>query len=51
MSGERGDVNIDIVNDWKEKFKLICKGYEFKNIFNMDEIGFFLEKLYEKCCL
>lgn len=46
-----GGVNIDIVNDWKEKFKLICKGYEFKNIFNMDEIGFFLEKLYEKCCL
>lgn len=52
MSGERGDVNTDTVNDWKEKLKLICKGYEPENIFNMDETGlFFAEKLHEKRCL
>lgn len=51
MSGERGDVNTDTVNDWKEKLKLICKGYEPKNIFNMDETGLFSEKLHEKRCL
>lgn len=51
MSGERGDVNTDTVNDWKEKLKLICKGYEPKNIFNIDETGLFSEKLHEKRCL
>lgn len=46
MSGERGDVNTDTVNDWKEKLKLICKGYEPKNIFNMDETGLFFQRNY-----
>lgn len=48
MSGERGDVNTDTVNDWKEKLKLICKGYEPKNIFNMDETGLFFRETTRK---
>lgn len=48
MSGERGDVNTDTVNDWREKLKLICKGYEPQNIFNMDETGLFFRETTRK---
>jgi hypothetical protein len=37
MSGERGDVDKNIVENWKEKLPKLCEGYEPKNIFNMDE--------------
>lgn len=48
MSGERGDVNTDTVKDWREKLKLICKGYEPQNIFNMDETGLFFRETTRK---
>jgi hypothetical protein len=33
MSGERGDVDKNIVENWKEKLPKLCEGYEPKNIF------------------
>lgn len=41
MSGERGDVNVNSVADWKEKHKDICKGYQPKDILKLDETGLF----------
>ena len=41
MSGERGDVSNDTVNDWKSKLPTVCEGYTPQDIFNMDETGLF----------
>ncbi|XP_053406646.1 tigger transposable element-derived protein 4-like [Mercenaria mercenaria] len=41
MSGERGDVDKTVVQDWKDKLPSLCEGYEPENIFNMDETGLF----------
>ena len=41
MSGERGDVDDSVCEDWKKKLPDICEGYEPKDIFNMDETGVF----------
>ncbi|XP_045215207.2 tigger transposable element-derived protein 4-like [Mercenaria mercenaria] len=41
MSGERGDVKEDCVNDWKRKLPTLCEGYHEKDIMNMDETGLF----------
>ena len=41
MSGERGDVNVDVVNDWISKISSLCEGYTPSDIFNMDETGIF----------
>jgi hypothetical protein len=41
MSGERGDVNDTVVDDWKQKLPTLCDGYDAKDIFNMDETGLF----------
>ena len=43
MSGERGDVDDAVVSDWLIKLPSICEGYEPKDIFNMDETGFFYQ--------
>ena len=37
LSGERGDVNDTVVDDWKQKLPTLCAGYDAKAIFNMDE--------------
>ena len=42
VSGEREDVNIVTVADWKVKLPTICKDYDTKHIFNMEEPGIFL---------
>ncbi|KAK3090297.1 hypothetical protein FSP39_010713 [Pinctada imbricata] len=39
MSGERGDVDNDVVQDWIEKLPLLCRDYSPDDIFNMDETG------------
>ena len=41
MSGERGDVNKDVVSSWKGKLPTVCEGYDPKDVFNMDETGLF----------
>ena len=41
QTGERGEVNMDTVNDWIERIPSLCDGYEPRNIFNMDETGLF----------
>ena len=41
MSGERGDVSNDTVNDWKSKLPTVCEGYTPQDIFNMDETGLY----------
>ena len=41
MSGERGDVDNSVVEDWKQKLPELCKDYDPKDIFNMDETGIF----------
>jgi len=43
MSGERGDVNIKCVDDWKNKLSELCDGYDEKDILNMDETGLFFK--------
>ncbi|XP_013793905.1 tigger transposable element-derived protein 4-like, partial [Limulus polyphemus] len=40
-SGESGDVDRNVVSDWKEKLPTVCKGYRPQDIFNMDETGLF----------
>ncbi|KAK3106816.1 hypothetical protein FSP39_000437 [Pinctada imbricata] len=41
MSGERGDVDNNVVKEWIDKVPSLCAGYESCNIFNMDETGLF----------
>lgn len=41
MTGERGDVNINVVDSWKSKLPTLCDGYQAADIFNMDETGLF----------
>ncbi|KAL4233818.1 hypothetical protein ACF0H5_008496 [Mactra antiquata] len=43
MSGERGDVNSNTVEEWKSRLPKICEGYELRDIFNMDESGIFFK--------
>lgn len=41
MSGERGAVDTNVVQNWKSRLPALCEGYETRNIFNMDETGLF----------
>ena len=41
QSGERGEVDSDVVKNWKERIPSVCEGYAPSNIFNMDETGLF----------
>ena len=40
-SGEKADVDIAIVEDWKRKLPTLLEGYNPCDIFNMDETGLF----------
>jgi len=44
FSGERGDVNQTIVDNWKERLPSLCEGYAPCDIFNMDETGLFYKQ-------
>jgi hypothetical protein len=48
FSDERGDVDKNIVENWKEKLPKLCEDYEPKNIFNMDETGVFFKDTTRK---
>jgi len=41
INEEANDVNQDIVENWKRKLSVLIKGYEAKDIYNADEMGFF----------
>lgn len=43
MSGERGNVKTDCVDDVERKLSGICDGYSQKDMFNMDETGLFFK--------
>ena len=39
MSGERGDVDGEVVEEWVQRLPSICADYQPRDIFNMDETG------------
>lgn len=41
VSGKRGDVNVDALNDWKSRILSVCEGYTPSDTFNMDETRIF----------
>jgi hypothetical protein len=41
INGESGNVNLECVEQWKSSLKTLLIGYDLKNVFNMDETGFF----------
>ncbi|XP_069102035.1 tigger transposable element-derived protein 4-like [Argopecten irradians] len=44
ISGERGDVKIATVHNWKSKLPKLCENYEPAGIFNMDETDYYCNK-------
>ncbi|XP_071965525.1 tigger transposable element-derived protein 6-like [Antedon mediterranea] len=48
ICGERGDVNQEVVTQWKEQISELCVGYEPKDIFNCDETGLFFRALPDR---
>lgn len=44
VSGERNDVNMNIVENWKKRLPTVCKDYDEKDIFNMDETALFFKQ-------
>ena len=41
ISGERASVDVQLVDEWKEKLPTIIDGYVPKDIYNMNETGLF----------
>jgi transposase len=41
ISRKSGNVNLERVEQWKSSLKTLLIGYDLKNVFNMDETGFF----------
>ena len=39
VSGERGDVDPEVVEEWRGKLVDLCQGYDPQDIWNMDETG------------
>ena len=48
ISGESLDVSQTTVESWMERIKELCKGYDQRNILNMDESGCFFKALPAK---
>ena len=48
ICGESGDVSGVMVSSWKERLPEIVRGYEKKNIYNLDETGCFWRALPER---
>ena len=48
ISGESLDVSATTVESWMERVQELCKGYEDKDILNMDESGCFFKSLPTK---
>ena len=43
ISGESFDVSEVTVGSWMERLRELCKGYQLKDIWNMDESGCFFK--------
>lgn len=41
LSGERGEVDLSVVEDWKKRLPTLCDGFLPCNIFNADESGLY----------
>jgi hypothetical protein len=48
LSGMSADVNEGLVTGWTDRLPSLCEGYQLKDIFNVDESGFFYRALPEK---
>lgn len=48
LCGEAGDVDEEVVADWKQRLPGLIEGYQAKDIFNMDETGLFFRALPNK---
>ncbi|KAL2611635.1 hypothetical protein R1flu_023327 [Riccia fluitans] len=45
ISGESENVDLERAEQWKSTLKSLLLGYDLKNVFNMDETGFFFRAL------
>jgi len=45
IKGEFGNVDLECAKQWKLFLKTLLIGYDLKNMFNMDETGFFFRAL------
>ena len=45
ISGKSSDVLEETVGSWMEQLRELCKGYQLKDILNMDESGCFFKAL------
>ncbi len=45
IRGEFGNVDLERAKQWKLSLKTLLIGYDMKNVFNMDETGFFFRAL------
>ncbi len=45
LSGESGDVDKSVVEDWSKRLDSVCAGYKLQDIFNADETGLFYRVL------
>ena len=48
ISGESGNIDTSVSEEWKNGLGGLCVGYDPKNIFNMDETGYFYRSLPDK---
>ena len=48
ICGDSGDVSGVMVSSWKERLPKIVRGYDKKNIYNLDETGCFWRALPER---
>lgn len=48
QSGERGDVDCNVIEKWHDQLKTLCQGYKEEDIFNMDESGIFFRDTTKK---
>jgi transposase len=47
ISGEFGNVDLERAEQWKLSLNTFMIGYDLKNVFNMDETGFFFRMLVD----
>ena len=48
LSGEAADVNEEVVEDLSQRLESLCRGYQLRDIFNIDETGLFCRTLPTK---
>ena len=41
LHGESAGVDTDVCNQWRSQLPRVCKGYDLKDIYNVDETGIF----------